>query len=114
MPREMVENERSTAINPRRAVEENVSLSDRFGLWIGFHNCSQDDYLDMVRGYAEHYRPAHRRPELDRDALDWATARQPIGRVACNSSRTCRALGMRLVAKTDSHPEEAAQAAVRA
>ena len=46
MPREMVENERSTAINPAEAVEEKVSLSDRFGLWIGFHNCSQDDYLD--------------------------------------------------------------------
>ena len=55
MPREMLENERSTAINPSEGVEEKVSLSDRFGLWIGFHNCSQDDYLDMVRGYAEHY-----------------------------------------------------------
>ena len=52
MPREMVENERSTAINPSEAVEEKVSLSDRFGLWLGFHNCSQDQYLEMVRGYA--------------------------------------------------------------
>ena len=60
MPREMLENERSTAINPGEAVDEKVSLSDRFGLWIGFHNCSQDEYLDMVRGYAAHYRPAHR------------------------------------------------------
>jgi predicted AAA+ superfamily ATPase len=49
MPRDMVENERSTAINPGEAVEEKLSLSDRFGLWIGFHNCSQDDYLEMVR-----------------------------------------------------------------
>ena len=49
MPREMLENERSTAINPSEGVDETVSLSDRFGLWIGFHNCSQDDYLDMVR-----------------------------------------------------------------
>ncbi len=55
MPRDMLENERSTAIAPSEAVEEKVSLSDRFGLWIGFHNCSQDDYLAMVRGYAEHY-----------------------------------------------------------
>ena len=52
MPREMMENERSSAINPGEAVEEKVSLSDRFGLWLGFHHCSQDDYLAMVRGYA--------------------------------------------------------------
>jgi predicted AAA+ superfamily ATPase len=51
MPREMVENEQSTAINPAEAVEEKVSLSDRFGLWLGFHNCSQDEFLDMVAGY---------------------------------------------------------------
>ena len=56
MPRDMMENERSTAINPSEAVEEKVSLSDRFGLWLGFHNCSQDEYLDMVRGYAAHHR----------------------------------------------------------
>jgi len=81
MPREMVENERSTAINPSEGVEEKVSLSDRFGLWIGFHNCSQDDYLDMVRGYAEHYGFA---PEtLDQDALEWTRGRgSRSGRVA--------------------------------
>ncbi len=56
MPREMMDNERATAINPGEAVEEKVSLSDRFGLWIGFHNCSQADYLDMVQGYAEYYK----------------------------------------------------------
>ena len=56
MPRDMMENERSTAINPSEAVEEKVSLSDRFGLWLGFHNCSQDEYLDMVRGYAAHHK----------------------------------------------------------
>ena len=50
LPREMVENERSTAITPSEAVEEKISLSDRFGLWIGFHHCSQDDYLEMVQG----------------------------------------------------------------
>ncbi len=83
MPREMVDNERSTAINPAEAVEEKVSLSDRFGLWIGFHNCSQDDYLDMVRGYAKHYGLAVPQSELDRDALEWARGRgSRSGRVA--------------------------------
>lgn len=83
MPREMVDNERSTAINPAEAVEEKVSLSDRFGLWIGFHNCSQDDYLDMVRGYAEHYGLSVPQHELDRDALEWARGRgSRSGRVA--------------------------------
>jgi len=83
MPREMVDNERSTAINPAEAVEEKVSLSDRFGLWIGFHNCSQDDYLDMVRGYAEHYGLEIPQQELDRDALEWARGRgSRSGRVA--------------------------------
>ena len=56
MPRDMMENERSTAINPSEAVEEKVSLSDRFGLWLGFHNATQDQYLDMVRGYAAHHK----------------------------------------------------------
>src|ERR1700676_1774571 len=55
LAREMVENERSTAINPGEAVEEKVSLSDRFGLWLGFHRCSQDEYLAMVRGYCSHF-----------------------------------------------------------
>ena len=83
MPREMVKNERSTAINPSEAVEEKVSLSDRFGLWIGFHNCSQDDYLDMVRGYAEHYGLAVEAETLRGDALAWATGRgSRSGRVA--------------------------------
>ena len=56
MPRDMMENERSTAINPGEAVEEKVSLSDRFGLWLGFHRCSQDEYLAMVDGYVAHFR----------------------------------------------------------
>ena len=55
MPRDMMENERSTAINPGEAVEEKVSLSDRFGLWLGFHRCSQDEFLAMVQGYVAHY-----------------------------------------------------------
>ena len=83
MPREMVENERSTAINPSEAVEEKVSLSDRFGLWIGFHNCSQDDYLDMVRGYAEYYGLAVDAATLRADASAWAAGRgSRSGRVA--------------------------------
>jgi hypothetical protein len=83
MPREMVENERSTAINPSEAVEEKLSLSDRFGLWIGFHNCSQGDYLAMVRGYAEHYRLDYLDADLQREALEWERGRGGrSGRVA--------------------------------
>jgi predicted AAA+ superfamily ATPase len=83
MPREMVENERSTAINPSEAVEEKLSLSDRFGLWIGFHNCSQNDYLAMVQAYAAHYRLDVPMESLDREALEWARGRgSRSGRVA--------------------------------
>jgi predicted AAA+ superfamily ATPase len=83
MPREMLENERSTAINPSEAVEEKVSLSDRFGLWIGFHNCSQDDYLEMVRAYADHYGLKMDGTALKQEALAWAAGRgSRSGRVA--------------------------------
>ena len=83
MPREMVENERSTAINPGEAVEEKVSLSDRFGLWLGFHMCSQDDYLDMVGSYAAHYGLAVKNDVLQREALEWSMTRGArSGRVA--------------------------------
>jgi uncharacterized protein len=75
MPRDMMDNERSTAINPGEAVEEKVSLSDRFGLWLGFHRCSQDDYLDMVFGYARHFGLGHPEPALRAEALEWATTR---------------------------------------
>ena len=75
MPREMMENERSSAINPGEAVEEKVSLSDRFGLWLGFHHCSQDDYLAMVAGYAKHYGLDAPRHEIDAQALEWAATR---------------------------------------
>ena len=75
MAREMVENERSTAINPGEAVEEKVSLSDRFGLWLGFHRCSQDEYLEMVFGYCEAFGLEAPRDEIERDALEWATTR---------------------------------------
>jgi predicted AAA+ superfamily ATPase len=83
MPRDMVDNERSTAINPGEAVEEKLSLSDRFGLWIGFHNCSQDEYLDMVRAYARHYCLDVKDSELKEEALAWALGRgSRSGRVA--------------------------------
>ena len=75
MPRDMMENEQSTAITPHEAVEEKVSLSDRFGLWLGFHKCSQDEYLAMVRGYADHYRLPIQGKELKAEALEWATTR---------------------------------------
>jgi len=83
LPRDMIDNERSTAINPHEAVEEKVSLSDRFGLWLGFHKCSQDDYLDMVRGYAKHYGFGLPDEELHAKALEWSTTRgSRSGRVA--------------------------------
>jgi uncharacterized protein len=83
MPRDMVENERSSAINPGEAVEEKVSLSDRFGLWLGFHRCSQDEFLAMVDGYVSHYRIEHPREMVHREALEWATTRGArSGRVA--------------------------------
>ena len=83
LPRDMIENERSTAINPAEAVEEKVSLSDRFGLWLGFHKCSQDDYLEMVFGYAGHYGLKHPEEKLRADALEWSTTRgSRSGRVA--------------------------------
>jgi predicted AAA+ superfamily ATPase len=75
MPRDMIENERSTAINPGEAVEEKVSLSDRFGLWLGFHRCSQDDYLEMVFGYADHFGLSSDRSQIRAEALEWATTR---------------------------------------
>jgi len=83
LPRDMMENERSTAINPHEAVEEKVSLSDRFGLWLGFHKCSQDEYLAMVRGYVDRFAIPVGDEELQRDALEWATTRGArSGRVA--------------------------------
>jgi uncharacterized protein len=83
MPREMVENERATAINPAEATEEKVSLSDRFGLWLGFHNASQDDYLDMVRAYALHFKLDVADADLVGEALEWSTTRGArSGRVA--------------------------------
>jgi predicted AAA+ superfamily ATPase len=83
LSRDMIENERSTGINPGEAVEEKVSLSDRFGLWLGFHRCSQDEYLAMVEGYVAHYRIPIEADQLRRETLEWATTRgSRSGRVA--------------------------------
>jgi predicted AAA+ superfamily ATPase len=83
LSRDMMENERSTAINPGETVEEKVSLSDRFGLWLGFHRCSQDEYLAMVDGYVAHYKIPVEPDALRREALEWATTRgSRSGRVA--------------------------------
>ncbi len=83
MPRDMIENERSTAINPSEAVEEKVSLSDRFGLWLGFHPCSQDDYLAMIDGYCAAYGVKVDPAELRAAAIEWqATRGSRSGRVA--------------------------------
>lgn len=83
LPRDMMENEGSTAINPHEAVEEKVSLSDRFGLWLGFHKCTQDDYLSMIFGYADHFKLDIDRDDLRAQSLTWATTRGGrSGRVA--------------------------------
>ncbi|CAD5255465.1 AAA family ATPase [Bosea sp. 62] len=75
LPRDMMDNERSTAINPGEAIEEKVSLSDRFGLWLGFHKCSQDEYLAMIDGYVGHFGLTIEPEQLRREALEWATTR---------------------------------------
>ncbi|MBK5945422.1 AAA family ATPase [Rhodobacter veldkampii DSM 11550] len=83
MPRDMIENERSTAINPSEAVEEKVSLSDRFGLWLGFHPCGQDDYLAMIEGYCAAWGLAVPPDQLRAEAIEWqATRGARSGRVA--------------------------------
>jgi predicted AAA+ superfamily ATPase len=83
MPRDMIENERSTAINPSEAVEEKVSLSDRFGLWLGFHPCSQDEYLEMIAGYCAAYGVDVDAEKMRAEAIEWqATRGSRSGRVA--------------------------------
>ena len=83
MPRDMIDNERSTAINPSEAVEEKVSLSDRFGLWIGFHNCDQDTYFAIVEGYADAIGIKIDRAKLRAEANEWSVTRGArSGRVA--------------------------------
>ena len=83
MPRDLVDNEKGTAINPGEAVEEKVSLSDRFGLWLGFHHCGQDEYLSMIEGYAAFHHLKISPEELRKRALTWAMGRGGrSGRVA--------------------------------
>ena len=83
MPREMIENERSTAITPAESVDEKVSLSDRFGLWLGFHGCSQDDYLSMISSYMDHFRITAPKKTTRTEALEWSRTRGArSGRVA--------------------------------
>ncbi len=83
MPRDMIENERSSAISPSEATEEKVSLSDRFGLWLGFHPCSQDEYLAMIRGYCDAYEVEIDDETLRAEAIEWqATRGSRSGRVA--------------------------------
>ena len=95
LPREMMDNERSAGVTPHEAVEEKVSLSDRFGLWLGFHACSQDDYLAMVRGYAGDLRPRARRGGAAcRGAGMGSNARRPLGaRGVAVHDRSCRTPG---------------------
>ncbi|MBK18861.1 MAG: AAA family ATPase [Rhodospirillaceae bacterium] len=83
MPRDMIENERSTAINPAEAVEEKVSLSDRFGLWLGFHNCDQDTYFEIIEGYVEEFGLEIEQAQLRAEAIEWSATRGArSGRVA--------------------------------
>lgn len=83
MPRDTIENERSSAINPSEAIEEKVSLSDRFGLWLGFHPCSQDEYLTMIRGYCDAFGIEIDDETLRAEAIEWqATRGARSGRVA--------------------------------
>ena len=83
MPRDMIENERSSAINPSEAVEEKVSLSDRFGLWLGFHPCDQDEYLAMIAGYCQAHGVTVDPEILRAEAIEWqATRGARSGRVA--------------------------------
>ena len=103
LPRDMMENERSSAINPGEAVEEKVSLSDRFGLWLGFHHCSQDDYLAMVHGYASYFSLDAPADALEREALEWATTRgSRSGRTAWQFTQDLAGrLGRRLDPESD-------------
>ncbi|MFT6558664.1 ATP-binding protein [Sneathiella sp.] len=83
MRRDMIENERATAVMPSEAIEEKVSLSDRFGLWLGFHSCSQDEYLEMIRGYIAHYNIPVSDDDMKKEAIEWTRTRgSRSGRVA--------------------------------
>lgn len=98
MPRDMVENERSTAINPSEAVEEKVSLSDRFGLWLGFHSCNQEEFMSMIEAYADHFDLQIERSALRDRAVEWSVTRGArSGRVAWQFIQDlCGELGVNL------------------
>lgn len=95
MARSMIENERSSAINPSEAVEEKVSLSDRFGLWIGFHSLDQDGYLSIIDGYISHYKLPTTLDDIRQDALQWAMER------GNRSGRTAHQYIIQLAAELD-------------
>jgi uncharacterized protein len=81
--RELLENEKRDAINPRDVVDDKIALSDRFGLWIGFHYCSQDDFFDMIKGYIAHYHLPLRWADVEPQAIEWSATRGArSGRVA--------------------------------
>ena len=83
MPRSMIENEKSTAISPSESAEEKISLSDRFGLWLGFYQCSQDEYLNMIQSYASYFNLEIKDNELKELAIEWSVTRgSRSGRVA--------------------------------
>ena len=83
MPRAMIENEKSTSISPSESAEEKISLSDRFGLWLGFYQCSQNDYLEIVNSYANYYRLKINTQDLEKMAIEWSVTRgSRSGRVA--------------------------------
>ena len=99
LPRDMIENERSTAINPSEAVQEKVSLSDRFGLWLGFHHCSQADYLAMVDGYVDHFEIGAA-AAIHAAALEWRRRAAPgRGGWPGNSCRIWPAARVRLTGR---------------
>ena len=119
LPRDMMDNERSTAINPGEAVEEKVSLADRFGLWLGFHKCSQDEYLDMVRGYCGAFRPrrAARGDRARRAGMgdDARLALRPHGvAVRSGSRRPARGANRRLKARRPAQQHDSRRHAGRA
>ncbi|MBT3940135.1 MAG: DUF815 domain-containing protein, partial [Pelagibacterales bacterium] len=83
MPRSMIENEKSTSISPSESAEEKISLSDRFGLWLGFYQCSQDDYLNIIRSYASYFNLKIKDKQLKELAIEWSVTRgSRSGRVA--------------------------------
>jgi len=98
MPRDMIENERSSAINPAEAVEEKVSLSDRFGLWLGFHACDQDTFFSIIEGYAKYFDLKIKKDALLAGAVEWSVTRGArSGRVAWQYIQdTAARLGQRL------------------